>query len=77
MTRSSRRHVELSYQTHEEDFSSSHSPTWLEQPYASTDQSHLDETASSSRGKWKRGQRWGSHLSDAMRAHLGPQDQLT
>ena len=75
MTHSSRRHVEFSYQTHEEDFSSSRSPTWLEQPYASIDQSHPDETASSSRGKWKRGQRRGSHLSDTMRSHLGPQDQ--
>ena len=74
-TRSAPWHVESSHHMHEEDFSSSCSPTWLEQAYASTDQSHPDEFASSNRGKWKMGQRQGSHLSNAMRARLRPQDQ--
>ncbi|WKA06161.1 hypothetical protein VitviT2T_024077 [Vitis vinifera] len=74
-TRSSLRHLESSHQTHKEDFSSRRSLTWTEQPYASTNQSHLDTAASSSRGKRKKGHRRGSRLLDAMRVCLGPQDQ--
>lgn len=60
---------------HEEDFSSSCSPTWPEQVYPSPDQSYPDEAANSIKEKWKKGQWRGSHLFDAIRARLGPQDQ--
>ena len=72
VTCSSWRHTKSSCHVHEEDFSSSRSPTWLEPTYPSTDQSYPNETTSSIRGKKKMGQQWGSRLSDTMRAHLGP-----
>lgn len=75
MTRSSRRHAESSHHAHEEDFYSSRFLSQPEPTYPSINQSHPDEATSSTKGKRKRGQRWGFHLSKAMRARLGPEDK--